>query len=366
MADTNRLIGEWLLTQSRITPATKITYGRTMRSALRDLDPYTCDTPAVLAAVDATWNTGSGRTMARDTLRRFFAWMVENGLRDDNPIPARRHSKGGNGPAQQDAPEAWETHIDAWQRYLLALGRSVETRRTYRNIVIGYARSHPNGPQTSGDNLIEHLAAHPEWHPATRKQFVKAVTSFYRWAAPRGVADDPTGVLPRMNVPDAVPRPAADHVYRQAITNAAPREHLMLLLGAHGLRVREIVKVHSDDLTALGLYVTGKGGKRRLVPVTEELRHAIHQAGPGYVFPSRFHPGKPMHPSTIGKNLRKAMEGQASAHQLRHRFGTKAYQGTNNIRAVQLLLGHSDLATTCIYVDVASEDLAAAVQAANG
>lgn len=362
------LIAEWLTDQQhRLKPDTLASYGKIARLAAARIDLSTCTAPEVAEAVTGTWRTPAGRDNATRVMRALFRWMSSNGLREDNPVPAVRHSVAGTGPARIQPPPAWVQHIDAWQRYLLAIGRSEETRHTYRRTVVAFAHANPDGPQVPGEALIDYYADHPDWMPATRKGVKKALTDFYTWAEPRGIIPEggsPTNVLPVMRVPDAVPRPAPEHTYRQALADAGPREHLMLLIAAHGLRVREIAAVHSDDLTDHGLRVTGKGGRTRLVPITSELRGALIGNGPGWVFPSPAKPGRHLAAGTIGRNLSRALGPEATAHMLRHRFGTRAYQAGNNLRAVQILLGHADVATTCIYVAVDDADLIDAVEAA--
>lgn len=361
---SEHVIAAWLLDQrATLKPSTLGTYGKFARQACRQLDIYTCTRADAQRVVHNTWRTDAGRTVATEVLRRLLRWMEVNGLRDDCPIPAGQHSKGGNGPARLNPPPPWIPPVDAWQRYLLAIGRSEATRHTYRRIIVAFAHAHPDSPTVNGQDLIDYYADHPHWQPATRRNTRKALSDFYRWAENTGVAANPIAALPTMPVPDAIPRPAPDSVYAAALAEAEPADRLMLLLAAHGLRRGEIARAHSDHLTADGLYITGKGGKRRLIPITSELREALAPVH-GYAFPSRFDPHRPADPTTIGKHLRKAMHHQASPHQLRHRFGTRAYQATHNIRAVQQLMGHTDPKTTAIYVQIGSVDLRTAVEAA--
>ena len=114
-----------------------------------------------------------------------------------------------------------------------------------------------------------------------------------------------------------------------------------------------------------GLLVQGKGGKTRFVPLDSEVRALISQSPAGYVFASRWHgSAEHMNVDALGKGIRRALGWRSSAHPLRHRFATRAYRGTHDLRAVQELLGHESPATTAVYTQVQGEALLAAVEAA--
>lgn len=109
-----------------------------------------------------------------------------------------------------------------------------------------------------------------------------------------------------------------------------------------------------------GLHVHGKGGKDRVLPLTTDLRRELERRPRGWLFPGRF--TGHVHPSTVQKRVREAAGVAPHAH--RHRFGTRAYAGTRDLRAVQTLLGHASPETTQVYVAVTGDGLAAAVEAA--
>jgi integrase/recombinase XerD len=70
---------------------------------------------------------------------------------------------------------------------------------------------------------------------------------------------------------------------------------------------------------------------------------------------------RPVSGDWVSKTLKRLLGGELTAHTLRHRFATKAYQGSKDIRAVQELLGHSSPATTAVYTLIEDDALAAAV-----
>ena len=160
---------------------------------------------------------------------------------------------------------------------------------------------------------------------------------------------------------------------------------LMELLYATGLRVTELVSLpvraaRGDPRT---LYVKGKGGRERMVPLsepardelvawlklrdaTEEARTAKGHACSPHLFPSR---GKAGHLTRVQFfQLVKSCAASAgldpavvSPHTLRHAFATHLLANGADLRAIQSLLGHADVATTEIYTHVLEERLRAIV-----
>lgn len=142
---------------------------------------------------------------------------------------------------------------------------------------------------------------------------------------------------------------------------------------AAGLRVSELVGLKLADLSLPHGYLSayGKGRKRRLVPIgapacaaierylTEVRgRHAAH--GERHVFVSER--GKPLTRQAFWKNLRvygvaAGITKRFTPHTLRHSFATHLLQGGADLRVVQTLLGHSDIATTQIYTHVSQQHL---------
>lgn len=151
---------------------------------------------------------------------------------------------------------------------------------------------------------------------------------------------------------------------------------LVELLYATGLRISELVTLPDGALArdpAL-LSVVGKGNKERLVPLGESAREAVaayRQArsaflpkgkGSRFLFPARG-PAGHLSRQQVGRML-KLLAAEAgvspdllSPHVLRHAFATHLVEGGADLRAVQSLLGHADIATTQIYTHVAAQRL---------
>ncbi len=157
-----------------------------------------------------------------------------------------------------------------------------------------------------------------------------------------------------------------------ASTDRGVRDRAMMqVMYAAGLRVSELVKLPlaSVDLRRGLVSVTGKGGKQRLVPIGEVAMDAVEAylrdvrlrvAGPKetvlFVSPR----GGPLTRQGYWKLLVRYARGvgimkRISPHKLRHSFATHLLQNGADLRAVQAMLGHADIATTEIYTHVASD-----------
>ena len=200
------------------------------------------------------------------------------------------------------------------------------------------------------------------WSAETRKSARAAVASFYRWAADTGrTGVNPAARLPVVRVPAGMPRPAPAAAVRDALASADPRGRLMVMLAAFaGLRCCEIARCHSDDVVAGRLRVVGKGGRRRVVPLAPLLLAEL-PTDAGWFFPSPA--GGHLRADTVSRLLRELL-APYTAHTLRHRFASRAYEVTHDLRAVQELLGHSKPETTMRYTLVPDDALRAAVLAA--
>jgi integrase/recombinase XerD len=151
---------------------------------------------------------------------------------------------------------------------------------------------------------------------------------------------------------------------------------LVELLYGSGLRASELVALPRTSIVGDRPYIilSGKGGKERLVPISDRARHAVgawHAFVPRdskYLFPSRAAraSGKgDVHISRIRlfQIIRElaAESGidpaKVSPHVLRHAFATHLLAGGANLRALQAMLGHADIATTQIYTHVDSSKL---------
>lgn len=249
--------------------------------------------------------------------------------------------------------------LSAWASWLRAQGQSEGTVRVRLHYGARFLAAFPDPWAVTPEQAAGWLAW-PLWSPETRKSARASVRGLYRWGVAVGRTDrDPTLSLPGVRVPRTQPRPAPETVLSAAWGRAGPSDRLALALAAFaGLRRGEIARVHSDDVTTLGLRVTGKGGAVRTVPIHPSVWPLLRDVR-GWAFPSPR--GGHVTADAMGRRLARLLGHGWTAHTLRHRFATRAYAGTRDLRAVQELLGHTSPATTARYVAVADQALTDAV-----
>lgn len=149
---------------------------------------------------------------------------------------------------------------------------------------------------------------------------------------------------------------------------------MMELLYAAGLRVSELIglQMTSVNLEAGFVRVLGKGSKERIVPIGREALERIHgyvktgrrqqlkDLSSSYLFVARA--GKPMTRQGFWKLLKRyalkaGIQQRVTPHSMRHSFASHLLEGGADLRAVQVMLGHADIATTQIYTHVAQKRL---------
>ena len=235
----------------------------------------------------------------------------------------------------------------------------------------------------------------------TAARRLSSLRQFYRFLIAEGVrADDPTEIIdgPRRGrpLPKVISEAevealigAAHRQARAAGESGSPRamaDALRLLaiveiLYACGLRVTELIglPISAIGRDAASLVVRGKGSKERLVPLGELARaaataylavRATHLAGgraSPHLFPSRAKGGR-LTRHRVGQLLKglAAAAGidpkRLSPHVLRHAFASHLLAHGADLRAVQTMLGHADIATTEIYTHVVDDKLKAVVR----
>lgn len=266
-------------------------------------------------------------------------------------------------------PAPWRRHITDWLTWLAAAARPATTIKLRRAQMARLARAYPD--RCPWSITLEELTAWvggQGWDADTLRSHRSAMRSFWAWGSATGrTTQNPAAGLPSVKAKPGVPRPAPRHRVTEALLAADERDALMIRLGQHaGLRASEIARVHTDDLIedlmGWSLRVRGKGGKERIVPLTRRLALELRTRPRGWVFPGRI--DGHLSAGYVSKRLSWALGKGVTGHQLRHAFGTTAYQrGGHDIRAVQELLGHSSPETTARYTAVSRESLRAAVQA---
>jgi integrase/recombinase XerD len=270
-------------------------------------------------------------------------------------------------------------------------------RGAARNTLAAYARDLAGAEEAIGDlaeasrDAVASLAS--EWAalaPASVARKASALRQFFGFALDEGWRrDDPSGALPsprmRRPLPKVLGHGDIALLFSQAETEAAsgaPEAVRLLtlieLLYGSGLRASELVSLPLNAVPRDAPFVTvmGKGGQARMVPVGERALAALQQwltvrplmPASRFLFPSR---GAAGHLTRVRLfQLIKALAARAgldpagiSPHVLRHAFATHLLEGGADLRVLQTLLGHADIATTQIYTHVDAARLVALVNA---
>ena len=301
--------------------------------------------------------------------------------------PAERRKLAHDRPPVPDADErAIAAFLDAlWAES----GVAKATLESYRLDLEGYARWRDGrgGGLAGADRaaLFDYFAerTHAGYSPRSNSRLLSTLRAFYAHCVRRHAReDDPTALIDPPRLPRSLPKALSEADIDALLsvqdieTPLGLRDRAMFeLMYACGLRVSELVHLPATALNLRQgvLRVMGKGSKERMVPLGEEAQHWLER----YLATSR--------PSIAGKRALAPLflepSGEAptrgafwllvkryavlagidprriSPHGLRHSFATHLLNRGADLRALQLLLGHSSLSTTQIYTLVAREHL---------
>ena len=288
--------------------------------------------------------------------------------------------------------ETTDRHIEAFLEMLSAeRGAATNTLESYRHDLEDCRRfvERRNRTLAEADSDLIRLylkgLAGRSVTRATSARRLSALRQFYRFLHAEGLReDDPTAVIdsPRRErpLPKILSEDEVRRLLDEARKNTTPegvRAYALLeILYATGLRVSELVGIplSAGQADERFLVVRGKGGKERMVPLNEAARNALkdyagvrpHFLGRDrhseWLFPSR---GKSGHLTRqrFGQYLKKLADdvgippSKVSPHVLRHAFASHLLAHDADLRAVQQMLGHADIATTEIYTHVLEQRL---------
>lgn len=264
----------------------------------------------------------------------------------------------------------------AFRHALLARGLSVQTRNAYLRDLRDFDAKKPLDQWQKAD-ILAWLNASTQ-KSATRARKLSALRQFFLWQITEGTrADNPTddiAILPPTSLPKSISESQVEALLGAPDDSLlGTRNRAMLeLLYATGLRVSELVGLSLEQLNLQAGWVIahGKGGKTRLVPIGENAIVALDHYLPlrkeldptracqavflssegGYMTRQNFW-------HIIKRYARSVGMFELSPHTLRHAFATHLVNHGANLRAVQMLLGHSNLSTTQIYTHIANARL---------
>jgi len=233
----------------------------------------------------------------------------------------------------------------------------------------------------------KHMAEHMRWlyrerslQPSSITRHLATLRVFFRFLEANGrIARNPTQLLDRPTQWKRLPGVLTPKQMKDLLAVPTPehgrlwlRDKAMLeLMYAAGLRASEVgaLRVNEYNATLGVVLLTGKGSKQRMVPIGTPARDAIEQ----YMHELREHltrhndgrdmgrlllsqSGRPLERVAVWQIVRKCARlagiTKAHPHMLRHSFATHLLAGGADLRVVQDLLGHADIATTQIYTHV--------------
>jgi integrase/recombinase XerD len=263
-------------------------------------------------------------------------------------------------------------------------GAAQNTLAAYRRDLEGAQGEIGDLAAADGAALARLGAAWGHLAPSSLARKSSALRQFYGFLVDEGVrGDDPSAALPRpaprRPLPKILSHGEVEALFERAELEAGTERPaalrmltLLELLYGSGLRATELVSLPLSAVPrdAPFITVTGKGDQARMVPVSRRAQAALSRwlavrPESRFVFPSRG--GKHLTRVRLFQLLKElaARAGLApekvSPHVLRHAFATHLLEGGADLRVLQTLLGHADIATTQIYTHVDSARLVALV-----
>ena len=283
-----------------------------------------------------------------------------------------------------------------------AAPNTVESYRRDLSQFAAFARARGRPPEDADPSIIRKYLRHLSeagMAPATSARRLSALRQFFRFLQAEGLrGDDPTATLEGPRRRRSLPKHLREHEVDELLAAAHGRAGnggrqeirlvaLLEVLYATGLRVSELVGLR---LSALGrdrrlLTFAGKGGRERMVPLTGPATDALAAyepfrdsflpkgsvaRGAPFLFPSRSRAGH-LTRARCAQLLKEVAAdagidpARVSPHVLRHSFASHLLAHGADLRSLQRMLGHADIATTQIYTHVLEERLKALVEDAH-
>ena len=279
-----------------------------------------------------------------------------------------------------------DRHIEAFLEMLAAeRGAARNTLMAYQADLADFAnfvQTRGSAPARADAVMLQaYMAglAHARLSPRSQARRLSALRQFHQFLLREGVrTDDPTSLLDSPKLGQALPKYLTEQEVEALLAAAERRDGrpgilaraALEILYATGLRVSELLALPRGALSgdAPVLMVRGKGGRDRIVPLSEKARaaaaalSALDEGRSRWLFPGR-DPRRAMTRQGFALLLKLvALEAgldltRVSPHVLRHSFASHLLAHGADLRSLQLLLGHADIATTQIYTHVLAERL---------
>jgi integrase/recombinase XerD len=252
---------------------------------------------------------------------------------------------------------------------------STETQRSYIHYIADFAQHFGTPPELLGPEAIReyqlYLTEQRKMAAQTVNCFTAAAKFLYQTTLELPWSDRH---FVRARVPAKLPVVLSATEVSQFFSVIGVLKHRAVLMVCYGggLRISEAVRLKPGDIDSRRMLIRielGKGKKDRYVPLSPRLltilREYWRRARPAapWLFPA-IKPYKHISPATIQQMCREAallagIDKRVTAHTLRHSFATQLLENGEDIRVIQVLLGHSRIDTTARYTQVSPKRMAA-------
>jgi len=264
------------------------------------------------------------------------------------------------------------------------------TLRNYAHAIHALLRFHDNLESLEPAQVRRFIAIlHAKGlSPRTLALTLSAWRGFYRWLARyRDFGANPVLGIRAPKASRPLPKALSVESTEQLLGEEARDQPALIrdramfeLLYSSGLRLGELVALNVGDgrldLRQGEVTVTGKGAKTRTVPIGAKAREALaawlsaRQAAPGEKALFLGARGRRISPGTVGTRLkqwarRRGLQENVHPHMLRHSFASHVLQSSQDLRAVQEMLGHASISTTQVYTHLDYQALAKVYDAAH-
>ena len=282
-----------------------------------------------------------------------------------------------------------DEHLRGFLDYLTFEKRySAHTLKAYQRDIEQFAAANGAAWREVKPNQVSSMVARLRSRgasPRTCQRLLSSLRSFFRYLEKQGIVNaNPAASIrapKRANrLPNTLDADLTAKLFDFKPRNALEKRDLAMieLLYGSGIRLSEMVRIDIHDLNlANGLVrVTGKGEKTRIVPLGTQSIAAIESylATRSGVEPSAAlfvtRTGKRVSPRTVQQRVKRWGQARLGSnvlhpHLLRHSFASHVLESSGDLRAVQEMLGHADIATTQIYTHLDFQHLAKVYDAAH-
>jgi integrase/recombinase XerC len=299
-------------------------------------------------------------------------------------VSVRRLAPDVAGESTSERSVAW--FVEPFTRSLASL--SEHTVAAYASDVHGFAewaaRLGAHGPAAVTRTMVRRYLGYLTTRQYARRSIARkaaALRRYFRWLVRAGhLQSDPTAGLQARGGDGRLPRLLDRRDLDELLTGPLPEgepdwrrrrdDAVLEVLYGSGLRVSELCALDAAalDLGQAAIVVWGKGSKQRRVPLSEpsidalqawgRVRHEVVPADEPALFGNER--GRRLTPRDVRRIIDRRSPSPTHPHALRHSFATHLLDGGADLRAVQELLGHADVATTQRYTHVSRERLRAA------